>query len=673
MQFYNKNNRDLIFGVIIFMIFSSGLLGQEAVLKQRLSRGKMWITSLPNGSLEKDQTTRYTWLLNYPGYYTANNEVGGGWDITRIFNVAQINGENVGWEWRNQRTGSEVYAVQQNELYQNYNLIDPSLPEEYMEGVMASFPLDAQSRRHMAYTLEARTMVWGLPEYDDFVLIKCKLTNTDSVTFENFYYGRTVSPTGPSSPLNTSYDAEYMWDAEVSSELGFVFYDDTSWPPDTKGDSSAYVIHPGNLTGDRGNPGNIEQENSRDRKLYHPFLYAFSFVPQGLTPNKNGEKKVWRNIISRSGDAPAEEIYPGHEAMTNWETYTNFIAQEQPEMSWREANAQYQEGDLAGSRWERYPRYLYSIGPYDIAPGESIEWIEIFLAGQMDRNVTIMGDTTATLHFVEEGLVNLKQNWQAAKELITNNFVMTKNVPPPTPADAPLLGNSNELVAVSAAGMVSGLEKAGVNLTFKGVHQGYTDPVTGEADFAGYNIYQSSIDVEGPWKKIGTLTVQRANELMEDGLITYFQPADISIPYRYAVTSFDTQGSECSIMSAYISDAVTAKSFSTDNLSQVRIVPNPFRQQSGFANVAERKRLAFINIPEKCIIRIYTVALDLVRTINHEGGGETTWGSTSSSGNDYLLTDFAMNVSPGVYIYHLESQVAGHEGESTVGKIFIIK
>jgi hypothetical protein len=83
------------------------------------------------------------------------------------------------------------------------------------------------------------------------------------------------------------------------------------------------------------------------------------------------------------------------------------------------------------------------------------------------------------------------------------------------------------------------------------------------------------------------------------------------------------------------------------------------------------KRLAFLNIPEKCTIRIYTIALDLVRRIDHDGGGEETWGS--SLGRDYLLTDFAMNVSPGIYIYHIESHVEGHEGDSKIGKIFIIK
>lgn len=668
-------NTKYIYTAIVFTLFLfaavTSLFAQEEVVQQRLIKGKMWISCLPNGALEKDMSTRHTWLLAYPGNYEADNEVAGGWDATRIFNVAQLNGENIGWEYRNRASKLHVGAKVQNTLTQNYNMVDPTQPEEYMEGIIASFQKDRKGQRHMAYELQAKTMAWSLPRYDDFILVSCKLTNVDDVTFENFYYARTVTPRGP-SPGSHSYESEYLWDDEVSDDIGFIFYDDTSWPPDMKGDSTLYSIHPGDISGDRGNPGNIEVENSRDRQLYNPYLYAFSFCPHSLTPNKDGVQKVWRTILSTSVDAPDIERYPGHDAMSSWLQFTRCIGNEQPRMSWRQAHAQYQEDGPAGSRWERSPRYIYAIGPYDIAPGESIEWIEIMLAGQMDRNITVLGDTTATLHFVEEGLKNLKENWNAAKELIDHNFAVPGNIPPPTAADIPLMGFTNELLAESGSGTVNGMDKAGVYLTFDPVHTGYTDPLTGEADFAGYNIYQSIISIDGPWKLVNTIPVEEADKYIDGGKMTFFQLADISIPYRYGVTTFDKDGNE-SALTAYILDAVTAQAFSTNNLEQIRVVPNPFRQESGFANIFERKRLAFINIPEKCSINIFTLALDLVRTIEHDGGGEETWGSTTTKGNDYLLTDFAMNVSPGIYIYHIESHVAGHEGESKTGKIFIIK
>jgi len=656
--------------VMILYFFTRYLYAQENVILQRLTRGKLWICSLPNGSLERDVSTLHNWLLSYPGHYEANNEVAGGWDATRIFNVAQLNGENIGWAYRNFRTGGEVYAIQQNTKYKNYNLLDSSQPEEYMKGVMGSYKTDTNGKRHMAYELEGMTMVWSLPKYDDFILVRCRLTNTDDVPFENFYYARMVSPEGPANPLGAVYDVEYLWDDEISEEVGFIFYDDTSWPPESKGDSAIYNIQPGTLTGDRGDPGNIEIQNSRNRKLYNPFLYSFSFYPEALTPNKYGEQKVWRNIVYRASDAPETDRYPGHQALSTWSGLVGFLEREQPKVSWRAAHRIYTEGDRAGSLWERSPRYVYGIGPYDIAPGESIEWIEVFLAGQMDRDISMLGDTTATLHFVEDGLVNMKENWANAKVIINNEFMVPGDIPPPTPADAPLLGNDVELMVDPGSGEVNGIEEAGVYLYWPPVHQNYIDPLTGEADFAGYRIYRSNIDVEGPWELVNSVSVEEADAFIDDNRLRFFQPAEISIPYRYAVTSFDVYGNE-SAKTGYTLDGVAAQAFPTNNLDAVMVVPNPFRQESGFADRAERKRLAFLNIPEECTIRIYTLALDLVRTIEHDGGGESTWGSRE--GKDYLLTDFAMNISPGIYVYHIESHVNGHEGENKVGKIYIIK
>jgi hypothetical protein len=101
------------------------------------------------------------------------------------------------------------------------------------------------------------------------------------------------------------------------------------------------------------------------------------------------------------------------------------------------------------------------------------------------------------------------------------------------------------------------------------------------------------------------------------------------------------------------------------------VVPNPFRQVSGFADQSENKRLAFHNIPSSCTIRIYTVALDLVRTLEHNGAGLQSWGTQANQ--DYMLTDFGQNVMPGIYIFHIESHVLGHEGETSVGKFAIIR
>jgi hypothetical protein len=70
--------------------------------------------------------------------------------------------------------------------------------------------------------------------------------------------------------------------------------------------------------------------------------------------------------------------------------------------------------------------------------------------------------------------------------------------------------------------------------------------------------------------------------------------------------------------------------------------------------------LEFQNIPDKCTIRIYTLAGDLVRTIEHnDGSGVARWD---------LLTSNAQQVASGIYIYHVDSPYGEHLGRFAVVK-----
>jgi hypothetical protein len=73
-----------------------------------------------------------------------------------------------------------------------------------------------------------------------------------------------------------------------------------------------------------------------------------------------------------------------------------------------------------------------------------------------------------------------------------------------------------------------------------------------------------------------------------------------------------------------------------------------------------------------CTIRIYTLAGELVQTIEHtDGDGDEPWGSRTLA--DYQVNRYLQRVAPGIYIFHVESHVPGHEGESKLGKFVIIK
>ena len=107
---------------------------------------------------------------------------------------------------------------------------------------------------------------------------------------------------------------------------------------------------------------------------------------------------------------------------------------------------------------------------------------------------------------------------------------------------------------------------------------------------------------------------------------------------------------------------------------RVKVVPNPYLVYNEWQATLYSKRLKFINLPSECIIRIFNLNGELVRTIRHHYTYEPAQGEqevTGSAGGDEwwdLLNDNRQLVASGVYIFHIQSDV----GEQ-VGKFVIIR
>jgi hypothetical protein len=98
------------------------------------------------------------------------------------------------------------------------------------------------------------------------------------------------------------------------------------------------------------------------------------------------------------------------------------------------------------------------------------------------------------------------------------------------------------------------------------------------------------------------------------------------------------------------------------DLELIRVVPNPFVVTSGFDTSRDRHEIHFTRLPATCEIKIFTLAGELVKTINHPqepGLNFARWD---------LKTEFGSEVAYGVYLYHLESP-AGIK----MGKIAIMR
>ena len=85
----------------------------------------------------------------------------------------------------------------------------------------------------------------------------------------------------------------------------------------------------------------------------------------------------------------------------------------------------------------------------------------------------------------------------------------------------------------------------------------------------------------------------------------------------------------------------------TANLQTVSVVPNPFRARESWDR-PDGNEVHFINLPAKAKIRVYTVAGDLIRELDHNDPVRDfeRWDLKNASGKD---------VSSGIYMYRIES------------------
>ena len=110
---------------------------------------------------------------------------------------------------------------------------------------------------------------------------------------------------------------------------------------------------------------------------------------------------------------------------------------------------------------------------------------------------------------------------------------------------------------------------------------------------------------------------------------------------------------------------------STNPLDSIGVVPNPYLAQSiyepksGFAAGRGDRQVQFINLPPRCTIRIFTIAGELVRIIEHD---EAFWNGRELYN---LLNKENMEIAYGIYVWHVDASDSGL-GEK-IGKFAVIK
>jgi hypothetical protein len=211
--------------------------------------------------------------------------------------------------------------------------------------------------------------------------------------------------------------------------------------------------------------------------------------------------------------------------------------------------------------------------------------------------------------------------------------------------------------------------------------------ITGRPDFQGYRIYryQGTYIDQDPYE-LSTLVAEfdivdgfgfdtGLPPLNEDGKREFVDENLLDgFPYWYSVVSFsapDLEEGLPSFQSGFNENAVLlypgpAATTGGDD-SRVGVAPNPYRAGSYFdspsGEIELGRKIWFLNLPQRCTIKIFTLAGDLVRTLHHDDptDGKESWD---------VLSEYGRAIASGLYVYVVEDE---DSGEIQRGKLVIIK
>jgi hypothetical protein len=630
--------------MIVVLMFGGTASGQVTWGKQTLKRGKLWATvwnSLQYGDPTETENAYHT--LDYPGYSKGTNvndalnyaEAGG----YAIYGVRAGIASSYTINSRFFPSLQDIFPIEEATLTTNYNLTDIGVTgEEIVTGGHHVNSLNVDVSR--------RSMVWSYPGINDFIIHEVTITNSDITSVDSLYFGmrygiRITQRSGSRG------DEKYGWDA---NEKLFYFYDHWRFRAQ---DEVPVVFNfgVGPLRGDIGDSRDIYQQGVREHELDAPgYLTVVVLDSSGAN--------VFQNILEHTGQGVTEGAATVDQMFIQGKDLPPRVKEamthQQPRLSWDDARAAGGEG---GNKYERRPEFLISVGPLSLSPFASVKVVFAEVIGEMDRAKIVEGGVANIDLMATASRDSMLAHVRAARALHANNYV-PKVLPPPSPTNG-----ENSLTISSKPGQTI--------IEWPPIPSTYKDPLLGVNDFAGYRVYRSTYFTIGPWTLVAD--IKKDSAVLLNGMVRYVETGQpFGVGNYYCVTSYDAAGNESGKVNNTRFPVYPLRAPNELFPKQVYVVPNPFRQHSGLTGTGERYRMEFIGIPAICRITIYTLMGDIVQEIRHDdGSGSEAWGSIERL--DYQLNNWTLGVAPGVYLYRVESLVAGHMGEVYIGKLAIVK
>jgi hypothetical protein len=164
-------------------------------------------------------------------------------------------------------------------------------------------------------------------------------------------------------------------------------------------------------------------------------------------------------------------------------------------------------------------------------------------------------------------------------------------------------------------------------------------------------------------------------------------------PLYYSVSAFDFGDPKAGLGPLATRPSANAVFLAPSGNSKepVRAVPNPYRayedytearmgvswenQNDGTRDFFSQvdRRMEFINLPDKCLIRIFTTAGDLVQIVPHNVPGDRSQQPSATSELWDLNSRNRQQVVSGIYLFSVEDLSDGNAHQIETGKFVIIR
>jgi hypothetical protein len=203
---------------------------------------------------------------------------------------------------------------------------------------------------------------------------------------------------------------------------------------------------------------------------------------------------------------------------------------------------------------------------------------------------------------------------------------------------------------------------------------------------------EGTVGTRGHLKAVG-LNKGFSEIRVNDSTYQFISKAHKLAPLYYAITAYDFGDPRSGL--GPLSTRPTANAVllapAGSPKEPVRAVPNPYRAYSDYTRGSngiswenmndgtteffgqQDRRIEFINLPEQCLIRIFTVSGDLVQIIPHnQPGDRSSWASLSSERWD-LNSRNRQQVVSGIYLFSVEDMTPGSGYQIETGKFVIIR